>query len=462
MGFAAPVSLVWYRRDLRIQDNPSLNAALNSGRPVVALYIHNPEEQGEWSPGGASRWYLHHSLLALQSQLADIGVTMLCRYGSAQQVLAEICQSINVDSIYWNQVIEPGPISLDESIKSGLESAGVSVEISPDDTLLLPQQALKSDGTPYKVFTPFWRNVQQKLQYVDFSSRLSAAPKTISKPVETNLHSIESLQLLDKHDWHSKLHQHWNPGEQNALKLFSVFIANGLSSYETARDIPAESGTSSISAALHFGEISVARIYDYCRSLLLHETNHETVQSIKRFMAEIGWREFSRHLLHAFPDSHSMSLNRRFEQPEAWELKQSDQILHRWQQGETGVPLVDAGMRQLWQTGWMHNRVRMVVASFLTKNLGIHWLNGARWFWDTLVDADLASNTMGWQWVAGCGADAAPYFRVFNPELQAKKFDPQGKYIQQWLGDEILTPTLVDLKISRERALERYQTFIRN
>lgn len=462
MGIATSTALVWFRRDLRVQDNPSLNAALKSGGQVVALYIHSPEEQGEWSPGGASRWYLHHSLLALQSELAAIGVRLLCRTGNVQQVLTETCRQINVETTFWNQVIEPGQLALEEKIQTTLKAAGVTVEISPDDTLLLPQQALKSDGTPYKVFTPFWRNVQQRLQYEDFALRLSVAPQAISQPLEADPQAFKALQLLDQHDWHSKLHPYWNPGEQNSLKLFSDFIQKGLPTYETARDFPAESGTSVISAALHFGEISVARIYDYCRTLLLHESHPETVQSIKRFMAEIGWREFSRHLLHAFPDSHSESLNRRFEQPEAWELNQSDQILHRWQQGETGVPLVDAGMRQLWQTGWMHNRVRMVVASFLTKNLGIHWLHGARWFWDTLVDADLASNTMGWQWVAGCGADAAPYFRVFNPELQAKKFDPRGKYIQQWLGDEILTPTLVDLKISRERALERYQTFIRN
>jgi deoxyribodipyrimidine photo-lyase len=243
--------------------------------------------------------------------------------------------------------------------------------------------------------------------------------------------------------------------------LLSGFLQQKVEGYDEHRDLPYYQGTSRLSAALHFGELSVARLFAICQGRLMHEANQGTGRDIQRFLTQVGWREFSRHVLIAFPQTPTISMNRRFEHPGAWVEDVDNRQLLAWQRGETGIPLVDAGMRQLWESGWMHNRVRMVVASFLTKNLGIHWREGAHWFWDTLVDADLASNTLGWQWVAGCGTDAAPYYRIFNPQLQAKKFDPKGEYIHQWSGDEIGLAPLVDLGDSRTQALQRYQVAIR-
>lgn len=459
MGFSASVSLVWFHRDLRLQDNPALANALASGAPVIALYIHDPMTQ--WAPGGASRWYLHQSLLSLQNDLSAIGIPMIFRSGEPYEVLGELIRQINVNYVYWNQVIEPDRMVLDQRINSMLQGEGIAVENFPDDTLLPPSQVCKADGTPFKVFTPFWRHVQRQLQTVDFSQRLIGAPASAKAVIDYDPNSIEKLRLLDANPWHEKLHNHWQPGENANLNRLSGFLTKRINGYGHNRDFPAQEATSGLSAALHFGEISVVRVYDLCQNLLNHETNPVTRNDIHRFLAEIGWREFARHVLVANPQTHSLSMNPKFDHPGMWESDAQDSILHSWQRGQTGVALVDAGMRELWETGRMHNRVRMVVASYLTKNLGIHWLKGARWFWETLVDADLASNTLGWQWVAGCGVGAAPYYRIFNPELQAKKFDPRGEYLRRWLGDELAPPSLIDLKAGRERALERYNQFIR-
>ncbi|PUB89631.1 MAG: hypothetical protein DBP00_02000 [gamma proteobacterium symbiont of Ctena orbiculata] len=319
----------------------------------------------------------------------------------------------------------------------------------------------KKDGTPYKVFTPFWRHASDLVQQIGVEQCLFPRPRPAKDPLSTDSLEVEKLGLLDEHPWHQKLQAYWSPGERSALKMLSRFLQESIDGYDDWRDFPARQGTSRLSAALHFGELSAARIYAVCQGRLAHEAGEGARAGIRSFLAEIGWREFSRHLLHAFPLSPAISLNRRFEHPGAWVQDDNDRQLRAWQRGETGIPLVDAGMHELWESGWMHNRVRMVTASFLTKNLGIHWRQGAAWFWDTLVDADLASNTLGWQWVAGCGADAAPYYRIFNPHLQARKFDSAGEYIHRWLGDCIDPAPLVDLGASRVQALQRYQAAIR-
>jgi deoxyribodipyrimidine photo-lyase len=331
--------------------------------------------------------------------------------------------------------------------------------VFPDDTLVSPSSITKDDGSYYRVFTPFWKRARELLLAGGPQGRLLEAPQPASDPVDYDTNAVTQLGLLDTIAWHEKLHDHWQPGELAASQRMEQFFATIVADYSSSRDIPGVDGTSQLSAALHFGEISAMRVFSRSQEELLLQASRDTNDSLLRFQAELGWREFSRYVLMANPTSTDRSLDERFESDAAWE-KGTD-YLERWQQAQTGVPLVDAGMRQLWETGWMHNRVRMICASFLTKNLGVHWLQGARWFWDTLVDADLASNTLGWQWVAGCGTDAAPYYRIFNPEVQQKKFDPDGEYVSHWLRDHDNALPIVDLKISRARALERYEA-IRN
>jgi deoxyribodipyrimidine photo-lyase len=456
-----PLTLVWFRRDLRLQDNPALHAALHSAHPVMALYIHDPAPSDGWALGGASRWYLHHSLLALQKDLAAIGVPLICLSGAIKEQMVAFLTQRSVAKLFFNRVMEPGQAEIEQDLRVSLRNHQVEVEGFHDDTLLPPERVAKKDGTPFKVFTPFWRHSLDLLQLNGVEHRLHPSPEPDTQSLSADPLEVEKLGLLDTHPWHRKLHAYWSAGESSALDLLSCFLQERVENYEIHRDIPQREGTSHLSAALHFGELSVARLFAVSQSRLIHETNQESRTSIQRFVTEIGWREFARHVLFAFPETPTTSLNGRFERPGAWVEDPDNRQLRAWQRGKTGIPLVDAGMHELWESGWMHNRVRMVVASFLTKNLGIHWREGARWFWDTLVDADLASNTLGWQWVAGCGTDAAPYYRIFNPQLQAKKFDPKGEYIRRWLGDGIDSTPLVDLAMSRNQALQRYQVAIR-
>lgn len=400
-------TLVWFRRDLRLADNPALIAALAGGQPVEAIYIDDAETEGDWPIGSASRWYLHQSLLDLQKSLAAINVPIRYLTGSATQQLPAVARETGASRVVWNRVVEPGQENIDKRIGTALTTAGLSFEIYDDDCLLMPESALKKDGTPYRVFTPFWRQVVERLGAAGVQSRLHPHPAAVAQTFDCNPAEVDRLQLLDGRPWHRKLHAYWQPGEASAHHLLETFLQSKIAAYEEQREIPASVGTSRLSPALHFGEISAARVYSLCQEALLHEPHERARKSLRRFLTELGWREFARHVLHAYPDTPRVSLDRRFERPGAWALDPEGELLRAWQLGRTGMPLVDAGMRELWETGWMHNRVRMIVASFLTKNLGIHWQAGASWFWDTLVDADLASNTLAWQWVAGCGTDAA-------------------------------------------------------
>ncbi len=450
----SPVSIVWFRRDLRLQDNRALSAALGSGRPVKAVFVRDPQE----NPGGASRWYLHHSLLSLQRNLARLGIPLYCRMAEAPPLLANWAAKRSIETVYCNRVVEPEAMQQEAAVREMLQGSGVDFQLFADDCLLPPESVHKQNGEPYRVFTPFWRRCVELLSANGVADRLSPSPEAHADRIAADDQEVARLELLDAHPWHEKLGRHWRPGETEASALLQTFLQSVVPDYDLGRDFPARPATSRLSAALHFGEISAARIYDECQLMLAHETDANAGKSIRRFLSELGWREFARHVLQVFPESVEKSLNPGFDLPQVWEPDADQTRLRAWQTGRTGIPLVDAGMRELWETGWMHNRVRMVVASFLTKNLGVHWREGANWFCDTLVDADLASNTLGWQWVAGCGVDAAPYYRIFNPELQAKKFDPEQKYIRRWSGDDYQVPPIVDLKQSRVRALERYKT----
>ncbi len=460
MGPESPRTLVWFRRDLRLSDNPALSEALRSQGPVSAVYVHPGADAGPWAIGAASAWYLHHSLLSLQQDLARAGIELHGLRGSPSVELPALAARLGARRVVWNRVVEPGQESEDVRVQQALREAGRTVSIQHDDSLLPPAYGLKADGSPYRVFTPFWRHLQARLERDGLFSRLGPAPSAAAQAAPIRPETVHGLGLLPDHPWPYKLRQYWRPGESGAKNLLQRFLRSRTQGYAEARDFPALDGTSRLSPALHFGEISAARVYRVCRRALIHEPDAEVRAGLNKFLSELGWREFGRHLLYAFPDSSDESLDPRFERPGAWLSEQADDSLRVWQRGRTGVALVDAGMRQLWETGWMHNRVRMVAASFLTKNLGIHWIYGARWFWDTLVDADLASNSLGWQWVAGCGADAAPYYRIFNPELQAGRFDPQHTYRRRWAAGQRSAVLDLDLGQSRKMALERYHSII--
>ena len=432
---AAPPVIVRFRRDLRLADNPALHAAAATGRPVVPVYILDRDSAGSRTPGGASRWWLHHSLSALSQSLAANGLTLVLRRGAAGPVLERLVAETGARGIYWNRLYEPGAIRRDGAIRAALRAAGVAVESFNAALLFEPGTVLSGSGAPYRVFTPFWRAClaadppAPPLPEPAFGAAAAAARPVRSEP-------LDSWGLLPTApDWAGGLRAAWRPGEATAQRLLQAFLANGLHGYAAQRDRPDLSAVSRLSPHLHFGEIGPCQIWHavHVRSAPRDgPADGPADDGPRKFLAEIGWREFCYNLLADFPDLPDKPLQPRFAD---FDWKDNPPALRAWQRGRTGYPFVDAGMRQLWQTGWMHNRVRMVTASFLVKHLLIPWQTGAAWFWDTLVDADLANNSANWQWVAGCGADAAPYFRIFNPVTQGRKFDPQGDYVRRFVPE---------------------------
>lgn len=420
-------TIVWFRRDLRLTDNPALVAARENGGRILPVYIHAPDEEAPWAPGSASRWWLYHSLTALDANLREHGGRLIVRRGPTLSALRQIVAETGANAVHWNRLYEPAAIARDTEIKEALRADGLGAQ-SYNAALLFEPWTLKTqDGGPYRVFTPFWKACQ-RLGLPEYD----AAP--VKLPLaQADSEPLDALDLLPTIPWDSGLHEHWLPGETGARRMLSDFLQDRAASYAKDRDWPGRHGTSRLSPHLHFGEIGPRQIVSTVRTCQAADERPGAHASLDNFLRELGWREFSHHLLYHFPHTPATSLNRRFAQF-PWHADGAE-ALAAWQHGRTGIPLVDAGMRELWHTGWMHNRVRMVVASFLTKNLLLRWQDGAQWFWDTLVDADLANNTQGWQWTAGCGADAAPYFRVFNPVLQSRKFDPDGAYLRRWLPE---------------------------
>ncbi len=425
-------SIVWFRQDLRLHDNPALQAALESGSSLLPVYIQETDRQ-DWAPGAASNWWLHHSLISLQQSLRACGSDLLVYQGSAEKTLNALCEQFDVSQVFWNRCYEPSAIERDTSIKKILRNKDIETKSFNGSLLFEPWENLKKDGTPYRVFTPYWKAMQKN----GFPLYSFAAPKTlpsISKNLKNKIHTdIKLLKLLPSIPWDREFYHAWQVGEKHALHHLDDFIDNAVFDYADGRDIPSIHGTSQLSSHLHFGEISPWQIMRSINEWSSLDTKGGSIKAGEVYLRQLGWRDYAHHLLYHFPHTTDKPLDRRFD-AFPWN-KHGKKSLQRWQQGTTGIPIVDAGMRQLWQTGWMHNRVRMIVASLLTKNLLIPWQLGAMWFWDTLIDANLANNTMGWQWTAGCGADAAPFFRIFNPVRQGERFDPDGDYVRQWVPE---------------------------
>ena len=420
--------LVWFRRDLRLGDNPALHAAKRA--QLIPIYIHAPQEDAPWEPGGASRWWLHHSLAALATQLKAAGSRLILRTGDSLTVLQDLIAETGADAVYLNRLYEPATIARDTRIKSVLAEQGIHYRSFTSALLFEPWQVQTRTGGPYKVFTPFWQACQRLGLPTDITPGVRSLP-TVSRTIRSL--AVDDLQLLPRTGWDKQFYDHWQSGEAGARTLLRTFLKHRLDDYHNRRDFPAGAATSRLSPHLHFGEISARQIV-YAVEQILHETKgRASARAAQGYLRELGWREFTHHILYHFPHTTHKPLNPRFDKF-PWQRRKSN-MLTAWQRGQTGFPIVDAGMRELWASGSMHNRVRMIVGSLLTKNLGYHWQTGARWFWDTLVDADLAQNSFNWQWVAGCGADAAPYFRIFNPITQSEKFDPDGIYLRRWVPE---------------------------
>ena len=420
--------IVWIRRDLRLHDNPALSEAAKRGSPLIPVFIWAPEEEGNWSMGEAQRWWLHYALSAFSTSLLRKGLNLILRRGPSRATLFDLAKATGAQSVFWNTVYEPAEKLRDDQVTKFLRENGIESVHCDAQLLHDPDTILTGSGTPYKVYTPFWRNVEKNLVV---PSPLEVPDHMAPFNGQDNIPSlhIDELELRPKLNWATEFYDTWSPGEHVAIKKLSDFMDGHIDYYSEKRDLPHVDGTSILSPHLHFGEISARTIW--------HEITKEIPFATKDerkipFLKQLIWREFAYHLIHHFPHTSDQNLRSTFDR---FPWSQNQEKLTRWQKGETGYPIVDAGMRQLWRTGWMHNRVRMIVASFLTKHLLTHWLDGAKWFWDTLLDANLPNNTMGWQWASGSGADAQPFFRIFNPMNQGKKFDPKGIYVRKWVPE---------------------------
>ena len=423
-------SLVWFRQDLRLQDNPALAAALARGGAVVPVYVWDEAGEGDWPAGAASRWWLHHSLAALDASLRARGSRLIVARGESGAILRQLAQGCGATAIYWNRRSEPAAIARDSALKLALRGEGREARSFNAALLYEPAAVQNKAGGPFQVFTPFWRHclTLPVEEPVRLPGGLLPAPARWPASLP-----LAELALSPTIPWDAGLAQRWQPGEEAAADKLRRFLAGAVEAYAERRDFPAQDeATSALSPHLHFGEVGPRQLWAAVRGLSRESGVFPSSRGAQVFLAEVGWREFAHHLLYHFPRTPSAPLREEFAR---FPWRQDPAQLRAWQQGRTGYPIVDAGLRQLWHTGGMHNRVRMIVASFLVKHLRLSWQEGAAWFWDTLVDADLAANTLGWQWAAGCGADAAPYFRIFNPILQGRKFDPDGAYIRRWVPE---------------------------
>ncbi|MEP3524227.1 MAG: deoxyribodipyrimidine photo-lyase [Hyphomicrobiales bacterium] len=420
--------LFWFREDLRLKDNPALHAAIENGQPLICLFIYDEKSEAPWAAGGARKWWLHHSLNSLKSDIEALGSRLTLLAGSQEDFIPDIVEKTGATHVYWTRRYSPSQIEIDKRIKATLEAKDISVTSMNGRLLHEPWHFKTGSGQSYRVFTPLWKAM--KARGTVREAIKSADSMTCAK------HSLQSLELeeLDllptSPNWAEDFSSQWQPGEAGAQQRLARFITDAAAHYREARNRPDKLGTSGLSPHLHHGEISPVQIWHAIKFAI--DAGDIPLDQADVFLSEIAWREFSYVLLFHNPDMLTKEINPKFS---AFPWRQDSTKLQAWQRGQTGYPIVDAGMRELWQTGWMHNRVRMIVGSFLVKHLLIDWRDGMAWFWDTLLDADIGANTASWQWIAGCGADAAPYFRIFNPMLQGAKFDPNGDYIRRFVPE---------------------------
>jgi len=423
---SASASLHWIRLDLRLADNAALQAAVRRGGAVIPVFIHAPAEEAPWQPGAASRCWLHQSLSALHGDLRAKGSRLVIREGPSLEALGEIAAETGAGAVFWNRRYEPAVIRRDAAVMEALRARGLQADSFGGALLNEPWTIRNQGGKPFQLFTPFWRHCLAG----PAPAEPLPAPRAIPAPGKwPKSLPLEALGLESGARLAEGIRSCWRPGATGARKRLRRFLDGALANYARDRDRPGRPGTSRLSPHVHFGEITPRQIWHAVRRRAGAQRIPEEAWRSSRFLTEVGWREFAHHLLYHFPRTPNEPLRSGFGR---FLWRKNKAFLNAWQQGRTGYPLVDAGMRELWATGWMHNRVRMIAASFLAKDLLLSWTEGAGWFWDTLVDADLAQNTLGWQWTAGCGADAAPYFRVFNPTSQGEKLDPSGDYVRRW------------------------------
>ncbi len=458
-------AILWFRRDLRLHDNPALMAAASGGRPVVPLFILDDTEPGMRPLGGASRWWLHHSLMRLRDDLGRFGLTLVLRRGGAETILADVAATTGADAIIAGSRPEPDALARDRALMPALRRRGLTLTLVPGSLLFSPQRLVTGTGQPFKVFTPFWRAA---LALGD-PPRPAAIPALVPGPACSGGDIAAWGLTPSAPDWAGGLRDCWTPGEQAARERLARFVDEDLAGYTRRRDLPAADATSRLSPHLTWGEISPGQVWHAVRA-----REPDQPAEAAKFLSELGWRDFSGHLLLAAPDLATANWRAEFDR---FPWIDDDAAFRAWTKGGTGYPLVDAGMRELRATGTMHNRVRMIAGSFLVKHLLTDWRRGEAWFWDNLVDADHASNAANWQWVAGSGADAAPYFRIFNPVLQGERYDPDGTYVRHWvpeLGDLPATAIhkpwttsmrprdyplpIVDHQAARARALAAFQS----
>lgn len=419
-------ALVWFRNDLRISDHPALAHASAQHGTIVPVFVL--DETDPWPLGGASRWWLHHSLAALRESLGGL----VLRRGDPRQIIPQLAEKLGAEAIYWNRTYEPHAVARDTEIKAALSDVGLSVRSFKANVLHEPWELETGSGGPFKVYTPFWKAARQRPVEPPLG-----APEIRLGSLEGVGEALSDWQLLpERPNWAAGWETQWQPGEAGAQARLAAFLEEGLKGYGDLRDRPDLPNVSRLSPHLHFGEISPRQIW--AQTNMASSLDSTLERDAFKFLSEVGWREFSNHLLFHFPTLPDKNWRPAFD---AYPWQESPDRLAAWQSGQTGYPIVDAGLRELWNTGTMHNRVRMVAASFLIKHLQIHWRHGETWFWDTLLDADLANNSAGWQWVAGSGADASPYFRIFNPMTQGRKFDPDGAYVRRWCPELADLPT---------------------
>jgi deoxyribodipyrimidine photo-lyase len=470
------VSLLWFRQDLRLADNASVAAACAGGGPVLAVYVLDEAAGGRWAPASASRWWLHHSLEALAADLAARGATLVLQRGDSAQVVAALAREVGATQVHAGLMHEPWARERDAAAGEALRAAGALLHLHRVATLLDPEGPRTKTGGVYGIYTPY----AKACRALGEPARPEPAPERITGAAAPASDSLESWGLLPrKPDWAGGMRESWTPGEAGAQARLAAFMKRGVAGYDQDRNVPGRDSTSMLSPHLHWGELSPNQVWHAARTA-------GSGESLDVFLAELLWHEFSAYLLWHKPVLPDAPLREAFARL-PWRGEPAE--LRAWQRGRTGVPIVDAGMRQLWNMGWMHNRVRMITSSFVVKQLLVDWVEGEAWFWDTLVDADLAANSVSWQWIAGCGIDAQPFFRVFNPVSQGQKFDPDGDYVRRWVPELAAVPNrwlhapweapegvlaeagvtlgetyprpVVDLAQARQRALDTYRATVR-